>query len=612
MRLACLVCAPFVLFAPASCNGPVSRPSSELRPNIVWIVLDACRAQNLSCYGYNRPTSPNINRLASEGVVFDAAYAQAFGTTISVPSYMTGRFFPTSCLDTSDWRDMFRVPPQDEALLPTLMTRNGYDTMMVSAHPWMTPYCRLWKAFGESIGVPPAAGEAYADFAALNAAIRRLLDSPRSRPFFLYVHALDTHFPHRPMPPFDKWIDKQYESAAVEAANDGKAIGNEFSEADKEQLRGLYDGSVAAADQAIGDLMTHFSSKGLLRNTLFIISSDHGDLLGEDGSSVGHPWELCEEIMRVPLIMSGPGIPKGRRIGALSQNADIVPTLIDVLGINSEAICDGKSLRPLWETLSPKPLHKYVFSRYAARYDSPPVYVLRDEHHVFSMDALTGERHLYSAPAWIAQRIDVFAKDPSAAVVFETYLQRDILPRYQSYAALPRSSPDVPFIENLDQVGMVPAEAVRIETGGPLDGTEYTDNRWSFGKGKVWSNYAEDAPPLTLRFDVPSGTYLVQAELYADADHRGHPASALSVQAQDDTQPKRIATDLPDGQEAYVFVDIGTYTVVDGVFRIIIDEADREHWVYLKRLRFVPLDPEVGMPERENSRSEQLRALGYL
>lgn len=102
---------------------PASSAGKQPLRNAIWVVLDACRYDHLSCYGYGRATSPNLDKMAERGALFEQCHAQGFNTLASVPSYMTGRLYPVSCLETGDWRDMFRVAPPAEFLIPSVMSR---------------------------------------------------------------------------------------------------------------------------------------------------------------------------------------------------------------------------------------------------------------------------------------------------------------------------------------------------------------------------------------------------------------------------------------------------------------------------------------------------------
>ena len=584
------------------------------KPNIVWFLLDACRAENLSCYGYDRATSPCLDRLAAEGAVFEQNYAQAFGTTASVPSYMTGRYFPASCLETGNWRDMFRIPPGHERLLREMLRENGYDTLLVSAHPWITPNCRLWKAFDERVSVEPDSdGEPYASFEQLNRAISSLLDRERQRPFFLYVHALDTHFPHRLDPPYDRWVDKTYESPSIRNGVWGHAHGNPFTARDRELLRALHDGSILYTDTALGACLEGLKSRGLYDGTLFIVGADHGEALGEDGTQAGHGFD-CHEVMHVPLILSGPGVPAGVRVKHLTQNADIVPTLADLLRLRTTAAFDGVSLVPVVQSGGVPPVHKHVFAKVPPSvYDGQPVCVLRDTQFTYTYDTASAAERLYLAPDRLASRRDCSMAYPNETAARRQLVLSEFVPLSTSYQALPYAPPSWPFTEDLAAARATPPDAiVVIPDGVELPAKTHEDNRWVHADGKIWSTaWREDAPPLTLTFDVPGGTYRVLLELYSNKDHYGHPAASLRVKAGNDAGFKQITEDSGKG---FVFVDVGECTVNNGQFSITLDEAGQRHWAILRRVRFVPRDgrEEDESAESVEERERRLRALGYL
>ncbi|MCP4643418.1 MAG: sulfatase-like hydrolase/transferase, partial [bacterium] len=262
--------------------------------------------------------------------VFERAYAQANQTRFSVPSYMTGRYFPVFATSGGGWREMFRTPPEEEQLLPAILRDNGYETAVASAHPWVSnDESRLWGSFDEGYY---RGGE----LAGLNQWVFSWLEKRSDRPFFLYIHATDTHFPHYPRPGHDEWIDRQAyrDRHSVGYSMDGKT----FTEAEQEVLRALHDGSIHYADACIGELTEKLASLSLLENTILIVDADHGDALAEDGVTLGHTDDVTrDEVFHVPLVMAGPGIPRGCRVNALVENVDVVPTLIQLLQLDTTA-----------------------------------------------------------------------------------------------------------------------------------------------------------------------------------------------------------------------------------------------------------------------------------
>lgn len=581
---------------------------SDRKPNVIWILLDAARAKNLSCYGYSRKTTPNIDKLAARGVLFEQAFAQGNQTAISVPSYMTGRYFPVWMNSRGSWRDLARIPPPDEVPLPTIMQQNGYLTAAFSSHVVFLRGCRLYKAF-ESFTVVPWDREKnnYPSFEDLNALIRPWLRRQRDRPFFLYIHALDTHFPHFLSPPYDKWLDKSLPGGARLQAGGGSP----FWKAEQEYLRGLYDGSLLYADKCIGDLIAELESLDLLEQTLVIIGSDHGEALGEDGVTFAHGEDLTsDEVLQVPLIMAGPGLPQERRVAALTENADIVPTLIELLGLETKAKPDGKSLLPLFRNEAP--LRDYVFSTTLVTRDDCG-FVVRDTKYKYAFRPKLNSESLWTVPDHVGKRREILNQEPDVAALMRQRVREDLMPLWEAYNNLPYDDPP-PFEEfvDFDSVTIEPPEAW-VERP-PWQGS-WIDNKWArHGKTLRSCAWQEDAPPLTLRVDVPNGRYRVLMNVIS-TQINGHPASAFVVKTENDAAFKKIVSSQEgEGYKVYRYMDIGEHEITDGTFNITLDEGDRNYWAILRGFRFVPIREgiEALSIEELEQREEQLRALGYL
>ncbi|MCH8203972.1 MAG: sulfatase [Candidatus Hydrogenedentes bacterium] len=574
----------------------------SMRPNVVWILLDACRASNLSCYGYERRTSPEIDEIAGRGALFERAYAQGFVTGESVPSYMTGRHFAVPCLSVQHWRQLFKTPPPEEQLFPLILAENGYDTVMVSAHPYITPESRLARAFDKTIHVR---GMPYADLNELVDAAESYLAERRSRPFFLYVHALDTHFPHHLRRPYDKWVDPDYKSETV---SNGEALRGpmvRYSSEDQETLRGLHDGSILLSDGAIGRLVDILEGLGYAENTIWVIGADHGDLLGEDGATVGHGFKY-EEVMRVPLILAGPGVPAGIRSDALVENTDIVPTLVELLGLRTEAQFHGKPLQALWGPPEGATLHEAVM----ALHDDGTL-VVRTLDYTYHYALETQKEIVWPGPRTAIASPEALPADSAAAEAIRERVRREFLPQWRSFTSLPLHEPDMPFIERIGLEHVVDASRILAGPGQSLDDTYPHKAKWTlYSYGLVNNGWPEGAPPVGLSIPVPNGTYHVQLELFT-TEIWGHPAGAVLVKAETDAEFRRVEDDSGRG---YRFVEIGEYTIDDGRFRVLLDRAVEGRWALVQRFRFVPsrISGQVGTLEEVQQREEALRALGYL
>ncbi|MCL4216386.1 MAG: hypothetical protein KJ052_05195, partial [Candidatus Hydrogenedentes bacterium] len=324
-------------------------------------------------------------------------------------------------------------------------------------------------------------------------------------------------------------------------------------------------------------------------------------------------FEFSDQVMEIPLIIAGPGIPQGRRVEALVQNADMVPTLVELLGVDSEATFDGKSLLGLMNDPTAPPLHKYVFYRYRAHMTfGQPGMVLRDTQYKYNFmpgeGSPTGEdeENLWTAPDNIESRQEVTAQYPEVLAGMRQYLQENIMPKWKAFEELPYTTP-APFYEGLPGQGE-PEDAYVSRIAHSM-----MDNRWTLDASTLESaGWREDAPPITLRLEVPNETYQVFMQIRSIADLGGHPASAFRYRAQGDTEFKTIIAD--DGTGEYKLIDIGTYTVDSGSFVITLDEGSPTHWALAKEFRFVPvaLIEESLSTEEEMERAEQIRALGYV
>ncbi|MCP4640752.1 MAG: sulfatase [bacterium] len=572
------------------------------RPNVIWIVLDACRAGNLSCYGYERPTSPAIDSIAARGVVFEQHYAQYLFTSPSVASYMSGRYFPVSCLWTSDWPDRFRVPAEDETLLPHIMGENGYETFLVSGSPWFESDSRLCIAFDRiEVVAPDDPKLGYSPFEELNACVFPWLEQARTKPFFLYIHALDTHFPHFLSPPYDRWLPEDMsgtDAAAINLLRVGWPRGPKappFSDREKEYLRGLHDGSILYADDHIGHLVSRLDELGLAENTIIIISADHGDVLGEDGRSTQHAaiGQPSDEVMQVPLIVAGGGLPAGRRVTALTENVDIVPTLVDLLNLRTPARFDGQSLVGVTGDSSDTDQAVFAIARW--RYEGNDhrfTYVLRDADYKYLWDPVSGDDSLWSAPDRLAHRTPVLEGHREIARRMHARIRDEYAPLYDVWKVLGFRPPDKVF-----EMSLPATNHPRCEWLCDADWRRLSITRMpSANEGAV-----------RLDFTVPDSTYGLSVSV--------SPGSSFLVKAEGDAAFRPIADPRKDEAGHFATIEIGTYAVTDGTFTIHVERGERNRPAIMDRLFFTPpsaLDTGAESIAEDEARMERLRTLGYV
>ena len=617
------------LLSPAMYAEEQDGASVPKRPNIIWILLDACRP-NMKCFGYERETSPNIDALAARGAVFEQHFAQGAVTVISVPTYMTGRYFPSPCIGeygSFEEYTYIKLPHPRERLLPDVLRDNGYSTaMFTQAGVWFSNSDRLPRAFERFIGLQPKKPP-LVTFEEVNAAVAEFLEQPLDKPFFLYLHTWDTHFPHHLTPPYDCWIDPAYDKDVMEQSNTYNARrkdGQPFDEADIAYLRALYDGSILYADAQIGKLIQLLDNKGILENTVFIIGADHGETLGEDGKTVGHVGGLTfDEITRVPLVVSGPGVPAGARVTDITENIDIFPTLVELLGLKTDAAIDGASLLPLMrEDDIPAP-HVYAFTKAAGMHD---LISMRGGEFRFDYHIPSGRSWLYPLPDNLVSRKDVIKLHTDIADEMKRVLMDRMAPRWRERERLPMMAAFLTLHKHLapGDAGTQPV-IQNVPGQHPLNFGQ-DDGKWLLFQGQLFAaSFAEDAAPLEIRTKIENGSYRVLLEMFSAADYGGHPASSATISLPGDTSPRVIESppvDEPKGK--FVYADLGTIAITDGTFAVTLDDGHRDRWTGLKSIVLVAqsgpaqaefnrlFDYETRSQDEIRVNIEQLDALGYM
>jgi arylsulfatase A-like enzyme len=286
-------------------------PARGARRNLVLVLADALRASSLSLYGYPRDNAPHLAALARESVVFERHLANYPGTPISVSQMQTGRLMPPLLMSYAYSLAPVRAATPDLLVLPQALRAAGYRTGIVSSHPWFEG-APLLEHFETQALVPPAEGEVYAPFETIAPRATAFL-AERARdgePFFLYVHAMDTHAP----------LVRH------------KGFGRFLREKDWPPLLNSYDSAILYTDHWVNELVSQLRAQGLLERTVFALSSDHGEEFAEAGDrwwDRRHGATLRRAQVHVPLLVRLPGAaPGGRRVAGLTRHIDLAPTFL--------------------------------------------------------------------------------------------------------------------------------------------------------------------------------------------------------------------------------------------------------------------------------------------
>jgi arylsulfatase A-like enzyme len=333
--------------------GPVRLSSAadaaaRRRPNVLFILVDTLRFDHLTPYGYPRDTSSNIARtLAKPGVVVEQAYSQAPWTLPSVVSFQTSRL-PGEIL--GDDAAAYGIPPG----VPTLaesMSKLGYETGGFFANKILHAGNGFARGFDTFYSPPDDGamnGEEGPDAAALDQRLLPWLEAHRNQPFFLYAHYIDPHDPYdNPeivdnRSPFEPPCPGCVSGRHIQGVYAGKIPLHDPAR-DTEHLKALYDSEIHYADRFIGRLIDSLPPE-VLRNTLIVLTADHGEEFHEHGGWK-HGFTLYEEQIHVPLLVRWDGhIPAGSRLRGTVRLLDLAPTLVRAVGGRPEPSWEGVDL----------------------------------------------------------------------------------------------------------------------------------------------------------------------------------------------------------------------------------------------------------------------------
>ena len=366
--------ATAVLLALASAPAPdsaIGKPGVEphtaisVRPrNVVLISIDSLRADHLGCYGYERLTSPVMDRLAAQSVRFATAYAPTSWTLPSHATMLTGRYPLSHGAVLRDRRLSSATPT-----LATVLRGAGYTT------GGFVSYEFLRRRYGFDAGF-----DYFDDFTTelgteedqrsqptgplLNAQIIPWIERNAERPFFLFVHYFDVHYHYDPPPPYDTMFDPDYVGPDLRQFTRNPAIHAGMPRRHLEQLIALYDGEIRFTDRVVGEVIETIDRLGIGGRTLFIVTADHGEEFFEHGEKA-HGRTLYDEVLLVPLLMRWPdGFAAGHVVDVPVSLVDLAPTIYDLVGVAPSPGLEGRSLVPLafGEQSAPAPIYAHLFT----------------------------------------------------------------------------------------------------------------------------------------------------------------------------------------------------------------------------------------------------------
>ncbi len=376
--------------------------------NLIIVSLTNTRKDHIGTYGYERPTTPNIDEFFKSSLVFENAFAPA-SWTLPVSASLYTSLFPYSH-GVMDRYDGSKLP--DEVFTFTeALKENGYSTAGITGGGDYNSAFNInqgfdfyvdeanYADFNIEVTGPEPKKAAYLGIERLVPIAEKWLKENKDKKFFLLLQGYDTHCPFTPKAPFDKKFDPDYENAKIDYSNclwtfeQTEPLHNEKGERywpvktwftqegikefklkdrDVRHMIALYDGEIAQADSYLKNFFKSIKDSGIEDNTIIIFMSEHGDLFGEHGRFMrGGPLRgtFYGPVLNFPLLIKHPAVQEPIRISALAQTVDIMPTLVEILGVQhtKSSTRQGKSLIPA--ITEGKEVNEYVYaaSKYKAK-----------------------------------------------------------------------------------------------------------------------------------------------------------------------------------------------------------------------------------------------------
>jgi len=310
--------------------------------NVLLISIDTLRSDMLGCYGYDRPTSPNLDRLAAEGALFLDVTSTSPWTLPSHASLLTGLYPTHHGLKSHD-----RKLPESITTWAEVLTEHGFRTAAIVNSHYVGRRYGFDRGFAEFSHVRENPGgwrPSHVERLAI-----QWLKVPQERPFFLFLHFYDVHSDYAVQPEYREAFVRPYAGPVDGSTEQLKRFRQGKFPLDAEDtahLVDLYVASIRQMDDGIGRILGVLEERGLADDTLVIVTSDHGEEFLEHGG-VLHGRTQFQEVMRIPLVFRGPGVEAGLRVETPLSLADVMPTALAALGVGDAPLADGVDASPL-------------------------------------------------------------------------------------------------------------------------------------------------------------------------------------------------------------------------------------------------------------------------
>lgn len=416
--------------------------------NVILITVDCLRADHLSCLGYSKETTPTLDNLANDGLLFTQAVSAGTYTPISFPCILSSNY---PQYESEDHRWL----PKNKPLISEILKRTGYKTAAFHSAPFLSRYYsynRGFDVFYDSFIFKDAGigrrlfGKKYemrgravmkikfllSTFITSNTPYenaetinQRAVQWVQKNPdgFFLWLHYMDAHFPYSPP---KRYLPEHIGRSTVRKIMRKMVlnIGKPPTDDELKSMVDIYDSGIRYVDHEIGHLLEKLKEANVCDSTFIIVTADHGEEFGEHGT-IGHgrSQKPNEELIHVPLIIRGPGIQKGLSTDQVVSLLDISPTILDLLDIPEEIRHQGKSLLPV---IRGEKRREGVISESYVLGANKKTISYRTSEWKFIMDENGDDCELYNLQSDPKEKKNLYEKESERAKEFELKIREHI------------------------------------------------------------------------------------------------------------------------------------------------------------------------------------------
>jgi arylsulfatase len=586
----------------------------------ILILLDAARADRFSCYGYDKPTTPHMDSLAAAGCVFTRHYTQGTDTRSALPTLFYSRFFAVPMfpdvndVPLSDPSNLFRRPDDECISLSRALRQRGLSTAAISAHVWVRKGTPFADEFDEMYDRTDIAGALDRDVNAeqLTDAALAWMRVHEEDEFFLYLHYMDTHYPHS----FGQ--DARFlfgDSSHVESRFDRfgrpKDLTARLSPDERRHLDALYDGGLRYADRQVGRIVEYLRNTSRLSTTLIVITADHGENLLEHASRFEHGGPWYEAVARVPLILHYPCKLRPQIVTSLTGGIDVFPTILSCLRVN---ILEGKTLDG--QDLTRRKRHD--------RHEDEHTLIthgIRDRRYkcmIWNWRTLLSRPRpqegdslnvtLYDLETDPLETHDILGQRPDRAFNLVTAYHRQMLSLFRRYQSAVDSTPPLkPFAIGAKSFTVDPAPLI---VSRPLSAAAFEEIAGSPGwvRSKHWARFwllaIDTQTPVTVCFSMPSGVYDLRAQVMGRV--------GIRINGSEDVIDLAGAPFIPDYNLKCSDLSLGRVVVGHHRFEASLMPHSATEPFLLRLFSFSPVEGSHDDTTQTRQLMSALKALGYV